>query len=68
MSTVYPIWQVKEGEVTLFHKKEYKTMVVTLEGSIIRMIPSGKKPKPETDPNWVDRKAERKAKEAHAWR
>ena len=44
------------------HEKEFKTMMVTPEGSIIRMIPSGKKPKPETDPNCVERKAERKAK------
>ena len=41
------------------HEKEFKTMMVTPEGSIIR---SGKKPKPETDPNWIERKAERKAK------
>ena len=32
------------------HEKEFKTMMVTPEGSIIRMIPSGKKPKPETIP------------------
>ena len=51
-----------EGAGTPIHEKEFNTMVVTPKGSIIRMIPSGKKPKPETDPNWVDRKAERKAK------
>ena len=39
------------------HEKEYKTMIVTPEGSIIRI--GGKQPKPETDENWVAREAKR---------
>ena len=37
-------------------------MMVTPEGSIIRM--GGPQPKPETDPEWEARKAERKLRRA----
>ena len=40
---------------------EFETMVVTPEGSIIR-VDGGGKNKPETDPTWEARQAERKAK------
>ena len=39
-------------------------MMVTPEGSIIRM--GGPQPKPETDPEWEARKAERKLKRAQS--
>ena len=42
---------------------KYKTMIVTPEGSIIRI--GGPELKPEADPGWEERKAERKAKKAH---
>ena len=39
-------------------------MMVTPEGSIIRM--GGPQPKPETDPEWEAHKAERKLKRAQS--
>ena len=42
-------------------KEEYKSFVLTPQGSIIRTI-SGPDFKPETDPEWEARKAARKAK------
>ena len=43
---------------------EYEAMVVTPEGSIIDIRNVGRRRKPETDPDWEEREAERKAAKA----
>ena len=52
-----------EGSSQADVSDKYKTMIVTPEGSIIRI--GGPELKPEADPGWEERKAERKAKKAH---
>ena len=44
-------------KVAIFVPSNICTMIVTPDGSIIRIC--GKQPKPETDPNWIERKAKR---------
>ena len=41
---------------------KYKAMIVTPDGTIIRI--GGPEMKPETDPGWEERQAQRKAKRA----
>ena len=55
----------KRDEMSSFNfetgEDKYKTMVVTPEGSIIRI--GGPELKPETDPDWEERKAKRARKD-----
>ena len=43
---------------------EYEAMVVTPDGSIIDILNVSRRRKPETDPDWEEREAERKAAKA----
>ena len=47
---------------------EYEAMVVTPDGSIIDIHNVGRRRKPETDPDWEEREADRKAAKARRLR
>ena len=63
MENFVPFYNPLQEAVPVTPPEKYKTMVVTPGGTIIRVDGLGKD-KPETDPGWEARKAERKEKKA----